>query len=187
VSKRRADRFRGERVESRPQEGSVADCGQMTKRRLLFYFLLSTFSCSMRKAAPRAALLITERVGFEPTELIKVHWFSKPARSATPAPLQPVLPARKGGDKEGMLPSKRDPCKWTLGGRGARIQTVQARGPEMAETEKVVILSNTAGGGTVTALKGCRKLRQGLPQTGRSCVIPSGWMTCLPIACQWAM
>src|SRR5665811_301751 len=29
---------------------------------------------------------ITERAGFEPAVLLRVHWFSKPARSATPTP-----------------------------------------------------------------------------------------------------
>jgi site-specific recombinase XerD len=41
----------------------------------------------------------TERAGFEPAVLLRVHWFSKPARSAAPTPLR--FPGRHG--PEGVI------------------------------------------------------------------------------------
>ena len=41
-----------------------------------------------RSVFQRASALMAERQGFEPWEDISPHWFSKPARSTAPAPLQ---------------------------------------------------------------------------------------------------
>ncbi len=42
-----------------------------------------------KKLSPRGQLLLAERVGFEPTVPLPVHWFSRPAHSATLSPLRP--------------------------------------------------------------------------------------------------
>ena len=42
---------------------------------------------------------MAERVGFEPTVTVQPHWFSRPARSTTPAPL-PILFVRPQGSEK---------------------------------------------------------------------------------------